>query len=111
MNTQHKELSSGRWQKLNFIEQMANIGSEVERAISWRKKNKINYSQMAFDRALELLDLTVADNKNIRRLKEILRIREMMVDYFSFDNIYHSTAEQWQKYFYSFNYAARLRQN
>jgi hypothetical protein len=40
-----------RWQKLNFFEQMANIGSEVERAILWREKDK-EYSKLAIYRAL-----------------------------------------------------------
>jgi len=29
----HKELADGKWQLLSFAEQMANIGSEVERTI------------------------------------------------------------------------------
>jgi len=36
MNIQHKELAAGRWNKLSFVEQMANVGSEVERTINWR---------------------------------------------------------------------------
>ena len=39
MRFQHKELSQGKWQKMSLIEQMANIGSEVERAINWKNKN------------------------------------------------------------------------
>lgn len=107
MKIHHKELASGRWNQLSFVEQMANIGSEVERTISWRKKNNAEYSQLAFDRTLELLDLTVADSKNIKRLKEILRTREALADHFAFDNIYQSTEENWQNYFLAFNYAAR----
>ena len=34
----HKELAEGRWFTLTFLDQMANIGSEVERTILWRKK-------------------------------------------------------------------------
>jgi hypothetical protein len=34
MNFVHKELAAGRWQTLSFMEQMANIGSEVERPSS-----------------------------------------------------------------------------
>ena len=34
----HQSLASGRWQQLSFVEQMANIGSEVERALSWKEK-------------------------------------------------------------------------
>ncbi|MFH0887052.1 MAG: hypothetical protein V1843_02670 [bacterium] len=65
MSHQHRELASGRWQSLSLMEQLANVGSEVERTISWRKKNNADYSRMAFDRALELLDLTIADRKTL----------------------------------------------
>lgn len=107
MTTFHKDLSPTRWFKMSIFEQMANIGSEVYRAISWREKDK-KLSKGAFWRALELIDLTVEDPKNKKRLKEILRMREALVDYFVGDNQYRSTAESWNKYFYSFNYAARL---
>ncbi|MFA6431428.1 MAG: hypothetical protein WCV91_03490 [Candidatus Margulisiibacteriota bacterium] len=111
MNIQHKELAAGKWNTLSFMEQMANIGSEVERTINWRNKNNPEYSRLAFERALELLDLTVADQKNILRLKEVLRVREVLADCFSFENIYLSTDSQWKSYFLSFNYAARINCN
>ncbi|MCX6812257.1 MAG: hypothetical protein NTW79_01355 [Candidatus Berkelbacteria bacterium] len=107
MSYQHKNLAAGRWNKFSLVEQMANIGSEVGRTINWREKNQ-KLSQQAFWRALELIDLTVADQKNQKRLKEVLRMREMLVDYFFADNQYHSTDEQWQNYFLAFNYAARI---
>lgn len=105
---QHKQMASGHWFELSFFEQMANIGSEVERTISWKAKNNPEYSRMAFERALELLDLTIADKRNIKRLKELLRVREALADYFEFDNEYRSTDKLWQNYFYPFNWAARL---
>jgi hypothetical protein len=107
MEYQHKNLANGRWFELSLLEQMANIGSEVERAIKWKNKNNIDYSRMAFERALELLDLTVADKKNKKRLKEIMRVREVLADYFAFKNEYCSTDKGWQNYFYSFNFASR----
>ena len=107
MNIQHKNLASGRWFQLTLVEQLANIGSEIERTISWNKKNNLVYSQLAYDRALELIDLTLQDPKNRKRLKEIVRLREISADFFVFNNDYHSTSEQWQKYFLAFNYAAR----
>ncbi|MFH1048736.1 MAG: hypothetical protein V1732_03670 [Patescibacteria group bacterium] len=91
------------------MEQLANIGSEVERTILWKNKNNRDYSNQAFERALELLDLTVEDVKNKFRLKEILRLREALVDYFLFDNEFSSSDELWRKYFYSFNFAARIK--
>ncbi|MBU3965345.1 hypothetical protein KKG29_03660 [Patescibacteria group bacterium] len=107
MNYQHKQLAQGRWLELTFAEQLANVGSEVERTILWKNKNNFDYSDRAFERALELLDLTVQDAKNKSRLKEILRLREALVDYFLFDNQFSSSDELWRKYFHPFNFAAR----
>lgn len=104
----HKELAAGRWFKFSLVEQLANIGSDIERTISWKKKGDLEYSRKAFERALELLDLTVADSKNKGRLREVLRVREALVDHFVYDNEYNSTDESWQNYFFAFNYAAAL---
>lgn len=105
MNIFHQELKN-RWHQFSLVEQMANIGAEVGRAINWRKKGKEEIWKNAFYRALELIDFTVADPKNKNSLKEILRLREVLVDYFFGDNIYHSTDKDWGKYFYYFNFAA-----
>lgn len=107
MEYQHKNLAGGRWQKLTFFEQMANIGSEVERAIKWRDKGNKAYSQMAFERALELLMLTIDNEKSASHLKELTRVREILIDHFAFENSYGSSDKQWQEYFYAFNFATR----
>jgi len=107
MKYQHQNLASGRWAEMPFFEQMANVGSEVGRTIRWRNKGNKEYSQMAFERVIELLDFTIADHKNKRRLKELARLRETLADYFQFNNDYHSTDESWSDYFYSFNFACR----
>jgi len=108
MQYQHKNLADGQWKKLSFFEQMANVGSEVERTIKWKNKENLKYSRMAFERALELIDLTIADQKNRKKLKELLRVRETLADYFAFKNEYGSTDKSWQNYFYAFNWAARV---
>jgi hypothetical protein len=105
MSYQHKELAKGRWFELTFFKQMANIGSEIERAILWKDKNN-QYSVKAIERALELLDLSIADIKNRRHLKELTRLREALVDYFYFDNQFSSSDKLWRNYFYAFSYAA-----
>lgn len=109
MNCQHQELASGRWNKLTFIEQMANLGSEVGRTITWKNQDKPDYSERAFERALELLYLTIADIKNKHHLRGLTRLREALIDYFSFDNEFKSSDELWQNYFYAFNFAARRK--
>lgn len=109
MNYQHKQLASGGWKKLSFCAQMANVGSEVTRAINWRAKHNSEYAQKAFERALELLDLTIrfCDNKNY--LHELTRVREVFADYFVGENQYGSSAASWKKYFFAFNFAAMLK--
>ena len=53
MNYQHKNLlENGRWFDLSLMEQMANIGAEVGRAINWKNKANLEYSRFAFERAL-----------------------------------------------------------
>lgn len=104
----HKDLATGKWQELDFARQMANVGSEVERAIKWKNKGNKERSQQAFFRALELMDFTIADKKNIHRLSELCRTREVLVDYFFAGNLYQSTDLLWQKYFTAFTWMANL---
>ncbi|MBI2163715.1 MAG: hypothetical protein HYU32_06215 [candidate division NC10 bacterium] len=108
MKPQHQDLAAGRWFELSLVGQLGNIGSEVERAIRWRVKGNADYARRAFERALELLDLSISDRKNRTRLKELTRLREGLVDYFCFDNLYGSSDESWRKYFHSFAYAAAI---
>ena len=105
----HKGLASGRWFELSLIEQLANVGMDIDRVIRWRQKGNNEYSDQAFERALDLLDLTIADPKHKKRLKELARTRELLIDYFVYDNEYSSTDQSWQDYFYPFNYAVALR--
>jgi hypothetical protein len=105
----HKNLAAGRWFHFSLVEQLANIGCDVERTIQWKKRGNLDYSEKAFERVLELIDLTVADPKNRGRLREVLRVREALVDFFVYDNEYNSTEEIWQNYFFAFNYAAAMQ--
>jgi len=104
----HKTLAAGRWRQLSLMVQLANIGSEVERALKWQVKGNQFFLSQAVDRVLELFNLTIADSKNKKRLKEIVRARELLADYFIGANLYQTTAKDWQKYFYNFNFASRL---
>ncbi|OIO80931.1 MAG: hypothetical protein COW11_01515 [Candidatus Omnitrophica bacterium CG12_big_fil_rev_8_21_14_0_65_43_15] len=106
MSYQHNDLAAGRWKEFSFVEQMADIGSEVERALNWRVKNNAAYSQKAFERALELIDLTLDSVKGFARLKEVARLREFLVDYFFGKNEFKATDILWRKYFLCFACAA-----
>jgi hypothetical protein len=106
----HKDLlESRRWYQMSLMVQLANIGSEISRTVIWKNNNNPVYSQQAFFRALELLDFTIYDpkNKGCRR-KEMVRMREALVDHFMFDNEYNTTDEIWLREFYNYGYAAAL---
>ncbi len=107
MSHQHKDLASGRWNQLSLLEQMANVGSEVDRALKWKEKNNPDYSTKACERALELLDLTLDSPQNKSRLKEVARVREALVDYFWGTNQFVSSGQSWRRYFMEFTHAAR----
>ena len=107
MNYRHQSLAAGRWREMTFPEQMANIGSEVERSLHWKAKQQSAYSQKAFERALELVDLTLDSVTEFPRLKELTRLREFLVDYLFGTNEYQSTEKSWRQYFLAFNLLAR----
>jgi hypothetical protein len=104
---QHQSLAAGRWQTFSFVEQMAHIGGEVERAMNWREKQNPDYSRRAFERALELLSLSLDDPRNVGRARELARVYEALVDYFAGSNEYGSSDRLWRGYFLPFAYAAR----
>ena len=106
MSPEHKNLAEGGWQKLTLAEQMANIGSEISRAIKWREKDK-NLFQKALIRALELFDLTILDPRWKSRLKEITRAREIFCDTVFGDKKYATTLHNLLRYFDIFAFAAR----
>lgn len=105
---QHETLAAGRWQEFSLVEQLANVGSEVERALNWLDKHNPEYSRLAFLRALELLNLTIADPRHRHRLRELTRLREALLDFFLGENEFQSTEKSWRSYFYGFAYASAL---
>lgn len=109
MTIVHRELAAGRWHTLPLAEQLGNVGSEVSRAVKWRGRNA-KLAENACARALELIDLTLADprlREYPSRLREIARAREVVVDYVAGDNEYRSTDATLQQYFDAFAIAAR----
>jgi hypothetical protein len=104
---QHRDLAAGRWREMSLIERMANIGSEVERALNWRTKNNAEYSDRAFERALELIDLSIEHSLQPSHLREITRLREILADYFFGTNEFGSSDASLRKYFSHFALAAR----
>ncbi len=108
----HKDLAAGRWFKFSLFEQLGNVGSDVDRALKWKNRGESEDSERALLRALELLNLTIADPKHKGRggrLKEMHRVREVLLDYFYGDNQYDYTDEALSQYFYNYAITAALQ--
>ncbi|MBP8105799.1 MAG: hypothetical protein KAY79_16310 [Nitrospira sp.] len=106
MSYVHANLAAGRWQSLSLMEQLANVGSDVARASRWQGKDPQRCEQ-AFLRALELLDLSIMDDRWRGRRKELLRARELLCDAMLGGAVYGSDLASLDRYFFHFAVAAR----
>ena len=104
----HKELAAGRWYELSLTEQLANIGAEVGRAGKWFQKNEKHFRE-AFERAIELFDLTLSDPKRTySQLRELGRVKEVFCDAAEGGGRYKSSFEDLDKYFLPFALKSRI---
>jgi hypothetical protein len=100
--------AAARWSSFALMEQLAHVGSEVERAIRAHETGKRERFDSALTRALELFDLTAADRRwNLHRRREILRAREEFCRLFFDDTVSPSSAAGLRRYFLAFAVAAR----
>jgi hypothetical protein len=104
----HPSLAQGRWHEFSLAEQLGNVGSEVGRALKWRNRNPERF-QSAFDRALELLDLTIQDPRWRTRLNELVRARELLCGavFGSGEGEHGTTLADLDRYFFRFAVLAR----
>lgn len=108
--TLHSGLAADRWTSLTLCEQFANIGSEVSRAINANEAGRTDRRDKAIDRALELFDLTAADDRwRGARRRELLRARSEFCSLFWVDADMHpGAAVSLSRYFLHFALAARM---
>lgn len=104
----HKDLTQERWNGFTILFQMANVGTDFERALDWRARGDQDDSEAALWRGLELLAFTIQDPKNNKRRKELRIIKEVMLDYFYGDNQYGYTDEALHQYFFWYAHAAAI---
>lgn len=105
MSAQHTSLAAGRWQQFTLAEQLGHVGSEVSRTRKAIGDEQRYWS--AATRAFELLDLTIEDPRWQSRLRELLRVREILADAVLGGSEYKSSLADVDKYFLSFARAAQ----
>ena len=102
----HHDQALGAWNTRSLVDQLANVGSEVGRARKWKGRNP-DLCERAFVRALELLDLTIADPRWTGRRKELTRARTFLCDAMDGGTEHGSNLADLDRYFLAFAVAAR----
>jgi hypothetical protein len=75
-------MTTEKWFSYAGYQQILMIANELNRAQNALEKGDSENAIHAWERAFELTDLTTADRKNGRLLKELLRFREMLGEAF-----------------------------
>lgn len=82
MNKYHPNLTLAKWSARPKATQILNIAAEFSRSKHWLDKNDYSEAKNCLNRAFELIDLTIADCKWRMGLKELLRFRELLADFY-----------------------------
>ena len=91
-----------KWDEFSLSQQMGNIGAEVSRVIRFKNTPR---AKSSFDKALELIDLTVQSlvvKKRFPAVSEMLAHRELLCNYFYKDDTSVTTPDRLEKYYISF---------
>jgi len=81
-NKFHKNLTLERWQKFPKETQILNIAAEFSRAKHWLEKKDNKEVLNCLNRSFELIDLTINDSKWKKSLKELLRSRDVLAEFY-----------------------------
>jgi len=74
----HTGLTSDKWSSFGIDKQILMIANEMNRAKNWIEKKDFEKVLHCYERALELLDLTVNSSKNRSLVNELMRFRELL---------------------------------
>lgn len=79
MKKWHKSLTQDKWAKFSTREQVLMIASEILRAKNWLEHKDIETTLNCYERALELIDLTVNNSRiNLEQRRRLLQLREAL---------------------------------
>jgi hypothetical protein len=83
----HKTLTKDKWAAYPFYKQILMIANELNRANNWIKNNDPVETRNCYDRAFELLYLTIGNLTARTKLKELVRFKEMLAKNYSAENV------------------------
>jgi hypothetical protein len=79
----HKTLTLEKWSGFPMFKRILMIGSELQRAKNLIVKNDTDETNRCFERAFELIDMTIesTDKKSLRM--ELLRFRDLLAEQYT----------------------------
>ena len=93
--TQHASLSPERWSAFSLDQQVLMIGNEMNRAARWMGPEDRASLNLAYERILRLVDLTVEVQSRPALRRELLRWRDLIAELYirpEADSAAHSAA-------------------
>ena len=100
--------SNLNWQRFSLVEQLANVGSEVDRTIRAHDSGATARFDNALSRALDLFDQTASDTRwSGPQRREVLRAREEFCRLFFDPTVSPESSAGIRRYFLEFAVAAR----
>jgi len=79
----HKTLTQEKWSQYSFSRQILMIANELKRVGNWLEKDDRDEARLCYDRAFELLFLTVSLVKESNKLRELLRFKEACAGFYA----------------------------
>ncbi|MEW6558418.1 MAG: hypothetical protein AB1349_13895 [Elusimicrobiota bacterium] len=76
----HKTLTVEKWAQFPLNKQLLMIANELNRAKNWIIKNDSEEVRNCYERAFELIDLTLSVPTSRNLLRELLRFRELLAE-------------------------------
>lgn len=78
--TQHASLSPERWSSFSLDQQILMIGNEMNRAARWMRPEDRSSLELAYERVLRLVDLTIEVHSRPALQRELLRWRDLIAE-------------------------------
>ncbi|HNT30037.1 MAG TPA: hypothetical protein PKL83_03740 [bacterium] len=84
----HAGLDTEKWSIFSRTKQILMIANELYRARGWIEKKQAQEVKECYERAFELIDLTVAVHLVGWNTRELLRLREMLAGLYAQQEVY-----------------------
>lgn len=85
-NIWHKNLTLERWQTFAYKNQILMIATEILRAKKCLTTNRQSDLKPTLERAFELIDLTIEDQKSKPKLLDLLHFREALAHFYIYES-------------------------